>query len=705
MLPCITIVAWGTWLASLAIAQGPRTLDFRPFPISQMGLPEVSDPTVRPRLPSGVAAGIGFNLMVDLETNGRPDIFVCYLGELNAPMPCRALRPQSDGSLAEVTRRIFGPDDLPTAEWPTNVIAADFNHDSRPDLFIAGWGYDFAPFAGERNVLFDSTAGGTYVNRSATLPQAVANTYNACSGDFDGDGNTDIHVLNFKSTGLEGSYLLMGKGDGTFSQATRGIPAEFLGIGKGYSMGSCASTDVDQDGFADLILATFGDIHSDNIVLFNDGTGDFTKRPRYVLPEGPLKKGDWEFNSVGVLDIDRDGYPDLVLAASLKPGYTGLGLQILINRGDGTFADETATRLLSPATSAVPFVVCMSLLLADFDGDGWQDFRCGAAGGWDAALPRMWLNDGSGRFTPVPPEQLPATRFNETPDFDRDGRPDLVAYGVTPAGDIWYSSFRNHTPRTVPSEPVIGQAVAGDGEASIAFAPSLAGGPTPIVNYTAICSAGAKFGAVTASAAGSPITVRGLANGRFYNCHVTAGSASGISLPSASVRVKPLASPPVKSLAIEYVHAEFDHYFVTAILDEIAKLDNGTFAGWTRTGKSFNVFSSTGAPPSTVPVCRYFSTTFAPKSSHFYSALASECDGLLTTPDWQFEGYVFNVAPPVGDGSCPTGFTPVYRLYNDGQGAAPNHRFTTDLAVRSQMLARGYVAEGYGIGVSMCSPN
>ena len=78
---------------------------------------------------------------------------------------------------------------------------------------------------------------------------------------------------------------------------------------------------------------------------------------------------------------------------------------------------------------------------------------------------------------------------------------------------------------------------------------------------------------------------------------------------------------------------------------------------------------------------------------------------MLSNPNWQLEGYVFNVAPPAGDGSCPAGFAPVYRLYNDGQGAAPNHRFTTDLAVRGQMLAKGYVAEGYGIGVSMCSPN
>lgn len=33
-----------------------------------------------------------------------------------------------------------------------------------------------------------------------------------------------------------------------------------------------------------------------------------------------------------------------------------------------------------------------------------------------------------------------------------------------------------------------------------------------------------------------------------------------------------------------------------------------------------------------------------------------------------------------------------------------NHRFTTDLGVRAQMIALGYVPEGAGIGVTMCSP-
>ena len=51
------------------------------------------------------------------------------------------------------------------------------------------------------------------------------------------------------------------------------------------------------------------------------------------------------------------------------------------------------------------------------------------------------------------------------------------------------------------------------------------------------------------------------------------------------------------------------------------------------------------------------------------------------------------------------GAQPVYHLYNDGQGAAPNHRYATSLAVRSDTMARGWIAEGYGdVGVIMCAP-
>ena len=93
------------------------------------------------------------------------------------------------------------------------------------------------------------------------------------------------------------------------------------------------------------------------------------------------------------------------------------------------------------------------------------------------------------------------------------------------------------------------------------------------------------------------------------------------------------------------------------------------------------------------------------ESSHFYTPFPAECTTVMANPDWQLEGQVFNIPIPATDGSCAAGTVPVYRLYNNGQGAAPNHRYTTDLSVRSQMMTQGWVPEGYGsIGVIMCSP-
>lgn len=66
---------------------------------------------------------------------------------------------------------------------------------------------------------------------------------------------------------------------------------------------------------------------------------------------------------------------------------------------------------------------------------------------------------------------------------------------------------------------------------------------------------------------------------------------------------------------------------------------------------------------------------------------------------------MFTVPTPNLSGNCPAATLPVYRLYNNGQGAAPNHRYTTSLATRSQMLAQGWIPEGHGaLGVIMCSP-
>ena len=104
-------------------------------------------------------------------------------------------------------------------------------------------------------------------------------------------------------------------------------------------------------------------------------------------------------------------------------------------------------------------------------------------------------------------------------------------------------------------------------------------------------------------------------------------------------------------------------------------------------------------------VCRFFSVSFAPKSSHFYTPSASECATVKQNPDWQFEGEVFAVGLPDAAGNCANGTLPLYRLYNDGQGGAPNHRYTTNAATRADMLAQGWISEGTGaLGVIACVP-
>jgi len=154
---------------------------------------------------------------------------------------------------------------------------------------------------------------------------------------------------------------------------------------------------------------------------------------------------------------------------------------------------------------------------------------------------------------------------------------------------------------------------------------------------------------------------------------------------------------------IEYYHEAFDHYFITGIPDEISKLDAGVFQGWARTGLKFKGYPVGTANAS--DVCRFFSTAFDPKSSHFYTPFATECQEVLDRfKEWSLEGLVFSIPVPALDGTCAAGTVPVYRLYNDGQGGAPNHRYTTDLAVRAQMIEKGWIPEGRGIGVLMCSP-
>ena len=156
--------------------------------------------------------------------------------------------------------------------------------------------------------------------------------------------------------------------------------------------------------------------------------------------------------------------------------------------------------------------------------------------------------------------------------------------------------------------------------------------------------------------------------------------------------------------AVEFYHLGFDHFFITTSATEIALLDAGTIVGWSRTGLEFKVEDAPG--PGLVPVCRFFSASFAPKSSHFYTPFADECAKVKANRDWTFEAEAFYVPLPNAAATCAAGFAPVYRFYNQGQGEAPNHAYTPYASDRTIFVGRGWISEGLGAdGVVFCVPS
>ncbi len=156
---------------------------------------------------------------------------------------------------------------------------------------------------------------------------------------------------------------------------------------------------------------------------------------------------------------------------------------------------------------------------------------------------------------------------------------------------------------------------------------------------------------------------------------------------------------------VEYYNAAQDHFFLTALAQEIQALNNDRFAGWQRTGHSFNAYFA--ATTGFAPVCRFYIPP-GYGDSHFYSASPAECaDAAAHYPYFVRESAnVFSIGlPDSTTGACPMGTIPVYRVWDARFDT--NHRYTTSAVIVDQMRALGWTAEGYGPGPYypiMCGP-
>jgi len=172
------------------------------------------------------------------------------------------------------------------------------------------------------------------------------------------------------------------------------------------------------------------------------------------------------------------------------------------------------------------------------------------------------------------------------------------------------------------------------------------------------------------------------------------------------------SAPDTAITAVEFYNPALDHYFASALAPDIDALDSGRIPGWYRTGQTFRVYATLAAAGAGgSPVCRFY---IPPQhgDSHFLSASPAECSTIAQKigTDPNYSGYIlesssvfFVALPDTTTGACPAGTIALYRLWN--QRADSNHRYTTDPAIEAQMIAMGYVAEGYGPdAVAMCVP-
>jgi YVTN family beta-propeller protein len=176
-----------------------------------------------------------------------------------------------------------------------------------------------------------------------------------------------------------------------------------------------------------------------------------------------------------------------------------------------------------------------------------------------------------------------------------------------------------------------------------------------------------------------------------------------IPVPALPVAMGPFIGPAnAQSRVVEFYNASLDHYFLTWIPNEIGILDAGKqIKGWVRTGYSFNTL--TAGQSDTSPVCRYYIPP-ALGDSHFFGRGTVECDATAQkNPSFVLEAPSFmHMFLPVA-GVCPAGTIQVYRVFSNRPDA--NHRYMIDRAVRDQMVAKGWLAEGDGPDlVVMCAP-
>ena len=265
------------------------------------------------------------------------------------------------------------------------------------------------------------------------------------TGDYDGDGRTDLYVVS----PVGGNHLFHNNGNGTFSDVT-------AKAGVAGPAGSLSATfaDYDNSGHPSLFVVGLGGV----TLYHNNGNGTFTD----VTEKAGLKGKSYEYDTRAVLfDADDDGFLDLVVTAwgevtrgqdggstGASANSAGLVSHFYRNNADGVFTDMTEASGLGLAKGQMRGAV-----FADFNNDGYTDllfFR-------ENDSPILFINQGEDEFVDRTAEAGAAlAQFKavdaQVADFNHDGNFDLVLWGndaysvLLNRGNARFESARNLPP-------------------------------------------------------------------------------------------------------------------------------------------------------------------------------------------------------------------------------------------------------------------